>query len=240
MGNSQTWFRQVGSVCLAAFTLIPIPGYTQEVSPGPVPSPVRSPAPPMLDIDPTIVQQSPVLQRWLKHPPNVLQDIHRDPSFRTRLRAGYSQVVEEGGWAIGVEDVFIGQTGLTVSGDYQSSFQGNRSAGGVDIRYYLRPLGSYLNVAPLVGYRYLNLNQTSTDGAHVGLRLLLVPSRGGGADLALTQSWVAPGTEGEVGLTALSFGYALSHQLRLSSEIQWQNSRQGHDQRLGLMLEWMP
>ncbi len=104
----------------------------------------------------------------------------------------------------------------------------------------MRPLGSYVNIAPLVGYRHLQTDEYSTDGVNVGARLKLVLSRGGAADISLTQSWVAPGTTEEVGLTTLSFGYAMTRNLRLSTDIQKQNSRQSKDSRVGIVLEWMP
>ncbi len=111
---------------------------------------------------------------------------------------------------------------------------------GSRLRYYLRPLGSYVNVAPVVGYRNLETDRYSTDGVNLGARLLLVLSRGGAADISLTQSWVAPGTDEEVGLTTLSVGYALTRNLRLSTDIQKQNARQSKDSRVGIVLEWMP
>lgn len=196
-----------------------------------------------LDLSPEIIEGSPVLQRWLRQVPNVLRDIANDPSFRTRLRLGYSQFPSSGqasGWNAGVEDLFIGRTGLTVSGDYQATFDGERKAWGADLRYYLLPLGSYLNLAPVVGYRNLETDRYSTDGVNLGLRLLLVLSRSGAADISLTQSWVAPGTDDEVGLTTLSVGYALTHNLRLSTDLQKQNARQSKDSRVGIVLEWMP
>lgn len=196
-----------------------------------------------LDLSPEIIEGSPVLQRWLRQVPNVLEEIVNDPSFRTRLRLGYSQFPstgQAGGVNVGVEDVFIGRTGLTVSGEYQAAFNGEREAYGGDLRYYLRPLGSYVNVAPVVGYRHLETDEYSTDGVNVGARLLLVLSRGGAADFSLTQSWVSPGTDEEVGLTTLSFGYAFTRNLRLSTDIQKQNSRQSKDSRVGIVLEWMP
>lgn len=195
-----------------------------------------------LDLSPEIIKGSPVLQRWLRQVPNVLEEIANDPSFRTRLRLGYSQFPstgDAGGVNVGVEDVFVGRSGLTLSGDYQATFNGKRSAWGADLRYYLRPLGSYVNVAPLVGYRQLETNRYSIDGLNVGARLLLVLSRGGAADISLTQSWVAPGTDDEVGLTTLSVGYALKRNLRLSTDIQKQNARQYKDSRVGIVLEWM-
>lgn len=194
------------------------------------------------DLDPNRIEGSPVLKRWLKRVPNVLADIKGDPSFRTRLRLGYSQfpsTKQAGGIHLGIEDVFAGRSGLTLSADYETAFNGKREAWGLDWRYYVRPLGSAINAAPVIGYRYLETTRYSTNGVHVGLRLLLVPSRTGATDLAVTQSWVAPGSENEVGLTTLSFGYALTHNLRLSTDIQKQNSRFRSDSRVGIGLEWM-
>ncbi|MBE9127755.1 MULTISPECIES: hypothetical protein [unclassified Coleofasciculus] len=196
-----------------------------------------------LELSPEIIEDSPVLQRWLQEVPNVLEDIRHDPSFRTRLRLGYSQFPstdQAGGFIVGVEDIFIGRTGLTVSGDYQASFNEERETVGADLRYYLRPLGSYFNVAPVVGYRYLETEGYSTDGVNVGVRLLLVLSRTGAADVSLTQSFVSPGSNDEVGITTLSFGYAVTQNLRLSTDIQKQNSREEKDSRVGVVLEWMP
>jgi hypothetical protein len=196
-----------------------------------------------LDLKPEIIENSPVLQRWQRNVPNVLEEIRNDPSFRTRIRLGYSQFPstgQAGGFNVGVEDVFIGRTGLTVSSDYQRSFNGKREAYGADLHYYVLPLGSYVNIAPLVGYRNLQTDKYSTDGVNVGARLMLALSRTGAADLALTQSFVSPGSSDEVGITTLSVGYAITRNLRLSTDIQKQNSRQRKDSRVGLVLEWMP
>jgi hypothetical protein len=205
-----------------------------------------------IDLDPQVVQNSPVLQRWLKQTPNVANEIQTDPSFRTRVRLGYlrfsSNKDDLPGLNIGIEDLRIGTTRLTVSGDYQtalsngsgSSRSTNPKAGGVDLHYYLRPLGSYVNVAPVVGYRYLETDRYSTSGVNLGVRAVLVLSRGGGADIALSQTWVALGSEAEVGLSKLSLGYAVTQHLRISTDFQRQNSRHGKDDRLGIGLEWMP
>lgn len=211
---------------------------------GSVPQPEKTNnAAEMLDLDPKIIENSPVLQRWQRQIPNVLEEIENDPSFRTRLRLGYAYFPSQeqaGGVNIGFEDIFIGRSRLTVSGAYQKAFREKNISYGGDIHYYLRPLGSYVNIAPLVGYRHLQTNEYSTDGVNVGARLILVLSRGGAADISLTQSWVAPGTGEEVGLTTLSFGYAITQNLRLSTDIQKQNSRQSKDSRVGIVLEWMP
>ncbi|MEP0750783.1 hypothetical protein NDA03_00995 [Trichocoleus sp. Lan] len=196
-----------------------------------------------LDLSPEIIENSPVLQRWRRDVPNVLEEIRNDPSFRTRVRLGYSQFPssgQAGGVNIGVEDVFIGRTGLTVSGDYHTEFKGQREAYGADLRYYVLPLGGYVNIAPLVGYRHLETDRYSTDGLHVGAKLIFVLSRTGAADISLTQSWVAPATNEEVGITKLSVGYAFTRNLRLSTDIEKQNARQRKDSRVGVVLEWMP
>ena len=194
-----------------------------------------------LDLTPEIIEGSPVLQHWLRQVPNVLEEIANEPSFRTRLRLGYSHPFtgQAGGVNVGVEDVFIDRSGFTVSGKYQAAFDGKRTAYGGDFHYYVRSLGSYINFAPVVGYRHLETNRYSIDGVNLGARLLLVLSRSGAADISLTQSWVAPGTDEEVGLTTLSVGYAFTRNLRLSTDIQKQNARQSKDSRVGIVLEWM-
>jgi hypothetical protein len=209
----------------------------------PQPQTTPQPATQQLDLSPEIIENSPVLQRWLRQVPNVLDEIRNDPSFRTRLRLGYSHFPSTNGasgFNVGVEDVFLGRTGLTVSGDYQRSFNGKRESFGADLRYYVLPLGSYFNIAPQVGYRNLTTGNYSTDGINVGARLMLALSRTGAADIALTQSFVSPGSGDEVGMTTLSFGYAVTRNLRLSTDIQKQNSRENKDSRVGIVLEWMP
>jgi hypothetical protein len=195
-----------------------------------------------LNLTPEIIKDSPVLQRWQRQVPNVLEDIRNDPSFPTKVRLGYFYLTHEQvlGVSVGVEDIFLGGTRLTVSGEYQATFNGQREAYGANLNYYLRPLGSYINVAPVVGYRYLETNSYLTDGLNLGVKLLLVLSRGGAADISLTQSWVAPGSEKEVGITTLSVGYAIARNLRISTDLQQQNAKQGKETRLGFVLEWIP
>lgn len=223
--------------------------HLSQTQPTPTPSPENppentgKPAAEQLDLSPEIIENSPVLQRWLKEVPNVLEEIRNDPSFRTRLRLGYSHFPSTdgtGGFNVGVEDVFIGRTGLTLSGDYHQSFNGKRESVGTDLRYYVLPLGSYINLAPQVGYRYVETGNFSTDGINVGARLMLVLSRTGAADVSLTQSFVSPGSSEEVGMTTLSLGYAVTRNLRLSTDIQKQNSTEEKDSRVGVVLEWMP
>ena len=217
----------------------PTPTPEEQTQPQPTPTPAAG----ELDLSPEIIESSPVLQRWRQNVPNVLRDIRNDPSFRTRLRLGYSQFPssdDASGVNLGVEDFFLGKTGLTLSGEYQTSFNGDRSAYGGDLRYYVLPLGGYINIAPVLGYRHLETEKYSRGGVNVGARLMLVLSRGGAADISLTQSWVSPGSDEEIGLTTLSFGYAVTRNVRVATDIQRQNARENKDSRVGIVFEWMP
>lgn len=222
--------------------LAPMPPFLAEM-PEPAAETEPDSAAQELDLSPEILENSPVLRRWLEEIPDIAEDIRHDPSFRTRLRLGYTQFSstdQAAGWIVGVEDAFVGQTGLTVSGEYQASFNGERESFGADLRYYILPLGGYINVAPVVGYRNLKTGDYEMDGVNVGVRLLLVLSRTGAADVSLTQSFVSPGSSDEVGIATLSVGYAVTENLRLSADIQKQNSREEKDSRVGVVLEWIP
>lgn len=220
--------------CIAIITLFwALPAYSQ--------TPVSNS--PTLDLNPEILKNSPVLQRWQQKIPNVLEEINNTPSFPTRVRLGYSgfpATGQAGGWNVGIEDIFLDRTRVTLSADYQTSFHSKRTSTGAELRYYLRPLGSYINVAPVLGYRYLESDRHSTSGLNTGVRLIFVPSRGGAADIALSQTWVAPKTNEQVSITTLSVGYAVTRNLRIATDIQKQNSRYYKDSRVGIVLEWMP
>jgi hypothetical protein len=189
-----------------------------------------------LDLSPEIIKNSPVLQRWRRKVPNVLEDIKNDPSFRSKLRFGYFPT---GAIKIGAEDIQIDKTRFTINGEYYTTFNGKQTNFGADVNYYLRPLGSYVNVAPVLGYRHISDQNHSTNGVNVGAKLLLVLSRSGGGDISLTQTWVAPTSNEEIGLTKLSVGYAVTPKLRISTDIEQQNGRRSKDSRIGIILEWM-
>lgn len=197
---------------------------------------------PELDLDPEIIEDSPVLQRWREEVPDLLSEIRRDPSFRTRLRLGYSQFPaneQAAGFNVGVEDAFLGHTGLTVSANYQRTFNGERESYGGDLHYYVLPLGSSINVAPVLGYRHIATDRYTTDGVNLGARIRLVPSRTGAADVTFTQSWVAPGSSEEVGISTLSLGYAVTPNIRISTDLEKQNASRRKDSRIAIVLEWM-
>lgn len=206
------------------------------------PSPIAQTPAEELDLDPEIIEDSPVLQRWLEEIPDVRSDIRHDPSFRTRLRLGYANFPSTdnaSGIAIGLEDLFIGQTGLTVSADYQTAFERDRVSYGANLRYYVLPLGDRVNVAPVVGYRSIETEEAAVEGVDLGVRFLLVPSRTGAADLSFTQTWVIPGTDTTVSLSTLTFAYAVTDDLRLATDLQLQHTSEATDSRVGVGLEWM-
>lgn len=201
-----------------------------------------SPVKPLsLDIDPQILQNSPTLRQWVQEVPNVLEEIESEPSFKTRLRVSYaefSESVNRGGISVGIEDLFLGQTGLTIGGSYATTFR-DRQGGGVHLNYYLLPLGSYVNIAPIIGYHSLVNGSYHTDGANVGAKMILALSRNGAADISISQSFVSPGTADEAGLFAVEVGYALTPHLRLAADFQQQNSPASKSSGFSLGWEWL-
>jgi len=195
-----------------------------------------------IEIDPKILQESPTLRHWQKEIPDILWEINHDPSFNTHLRLGYLQSPSghsSSGLEAGVDDIFIGRTGLTLSGDYQTYFAKNNNSTAVDLQYYVLPLGYVVNIAPIVGYRDINTENYSTNGLNLGARLKLILSRNDAADISLSQSFVNLGSNDQVGLTRISAGYALSPRLRIAAEIQEQNSRMSKQSSVGIFLEWI-
>ncbi len=196
-----------------------------------------------IDISPEILNSSPVLRKWLNGIPDVMSDIQTDPSFRTRVKFGYAQypsTAQSSGFYGAVDDLFVGKSGLSVSANYDASSTGNRRTYGADAQYYLLPLGGYFNVTPLVGFRHLETDKYNRDGLNLGVKLMLIPSRGGGGDIALSQSFVGLGGANETGLTSLSIGYAFTNNFRISTDIHLQNAKENYDSRVGFGVEWMP
>ncbi|MEM8638403.1 MAG: hypothetical protein AAGG51_06305 [Cyanobacteria bacterium P01_G01_bin.54] len=228
------WRLILGLLGSGFFCIVAIPAAAQTPI---VPEPATS-----LEIDPAIIENSPRLQDWLKEIPDVRQSIRRDPAFAPRLRVGYAQFPathKASGWSVGVEDLGISETPMTVSGQYQQDGAGDRITWGADLRYYLKPLGSYINVAPVLGYRHITTEGQQTAGVNVGLKIQLSLSRTGAADLSLQQTFVSPGQSEEVGITTLSAGYAVTPELRLATDIEKQNSPWENDSRVSLLLEWL-
>jgi hypothetical protein len=191
------------------------------------------------------LQSSPTLQKWQQQVPDVAADIDRDPAFRSRLRLGYQHFSRDGGrdsggWQLRVEDLRLGQTPVTASATYLTSSDGRDREWGGDLHYSLMPLGKSFQIAPTIGYRRLTTDQVATTGVNVGWRTRLILSRPSAADITFDQTWVAPGTERETGITRLSFGYAVTPNLRLATDFQHQQSQRQKADRWGIALEWMP
>ncbi len=192
------------------------------------------------DIEPELIKQSPVLQRWLKEIPDVGYDIQNNPAFRTRWRVNYTSGDRGNGISLGVEDARIDRSRITLSGQYTQQFNPDRASYGLDAQYYLLPLGSYVNIAPIIGYRHLAANEFNRGGLNMGVKLLLVGGRGGGADVSISQSWVSLGSKEETGLTSINGGYALTNNIRIGVDINQRNAPENQERRYGIGLEWMP
>jgi hypothetical protein len=192
-----------------------------------------------LDIPPQI-RNSPTLQKWLNQAPDIRREIANDPSFRTRFQVGYSRFTQANTNAvtIGLEDLRLGRTPVTLSSYFSRG--GAITSFGVDAQTYLLPLGGYVNIAPVVGWRSISTSNTQNQGLNVGAKLMLIPSRGGGADVALQQTWINVGTDREVGIGKVYVGYAIASQLRLATTIERWQGRDISETRGSLLLEWMP
>ncbi len=195
-----------------------------------------------LNLPATIV--SPTLEKWRHAIPNIKTDIANDPAFRTRLRLGYESFGDRSthptGWQLGLEDLRIGQTNATFNTHYRSNSTGRDRDLGADINYSLMPLGKKFQLAPTIGYRHLTVENNATTGINLGWRTRLILSRRSGADITFDQSWVAPGSDRETGLSRLSFGYAITKNVRIATDWQRQRSSLRKDDRFGLAVEWMP
>lgn len=202
-----------------------------------------------LEVAPSLIENSPIIQKWIEAIPDVSQEIRHQPIFRTLIRFGYSQFPsnnQSGGVFIGVEDLFLGNTPLTFSAEYitdlnaDSSSQSDRLSLGGDLKYYLLPLGSYINIAPSLGYKYIETSNYQTDGINVGLKLIFALSPQGATDISLSQNFISPTSSEEVGITEIKAGYALNKTIRLSAGIAWQNSIKNADSQVNVGFEWMP
>jgi len=190
-----------------------------------------------VDVDPQVIQDSPVLQRWLVSPPDLLQDIYYAPIFDTKFRVGMISRNNRLGLDVGIEDVFIASSPVTLSASYQTLFPTPESSFDLKARYYLLPLGYYVNIAPQVGYRQVNaLDARSVSGLEVGLQGILVLSPRS-ADLRFSHGFTNFATDSELSVTAVTASYALGRSLWVGSKIEWRRSPIQSDSRVGIMLE---
>jgi hypothetical protein len=190
-----------------------------------------------LKLDQEIIKNSPVLQRWLVNPPDILSDIYNTPSFSAKIRLGLTARDQSLGFDLGLSDLFLGQSSLTISANYQHEFSGQETDLNTDLKYYLLPLGGYFNIAPQIGYRYIDFFGENVSGVDVGLQGILVLSPHS-SDIRLSQTFTAPRSDRETSITTLSTSYALTNKLSIGSNIQWRRSPVRSDSRVGFYLEW--
>ncbi|MGQ9836779.1 MAG: hypothetical protein ACUVRV_02130 [Cyanobacteriota bacterium] len=191
-----------------------------------------------LGLDGQILEDSPVLRRWLENPPNLLDQIRNTPVLPTRLQANFESSSH---WRIGLQDLRLGDR-LTLSGDYrQSANEPENRQYGSEIRYFLAPVGSSFNLAPQLGYRVLELEDRSLSGMSYGAFAVLALAPGA-ADLTGSYSWVLPKEqqEGQATLAEVTATYAISPSLRLAARYSLRNSTLARESSLGFGVEWIP
>ncbi len=200
-------------------------------------------APDDLDLDPELIDESPVLQRWLHQVPDLESDIRNDPNLPPRLRVGSVQLPDgdQFGIMLAIEDLGIPETRLTLNADYRISLDSDDAETyGASLRYYALPLGHHLNFAPVVGYRSIQVTSGDrlSEGLEIGFHAHAALSRSGAASVAVQQTWTDPGTDTEVGTTTLTAAYAVTSHLRVAIDLQQQNSRVSQEDSVGFILEW--
>ena len=191
-----------------------------------------------LALDGQIVEDSPVLRRWLQGPPDLLEEIRDTPVLPTRLQAGFESASE---WRISLQDLRLGDR-LTLSGDYrQSSENPEIRQYGSEVRYFLAPMGSRLNLAPQLGYRALEQENRRLSGVSYGAFAVLALAPGA-ADLTGSYTWVAPQEpeEGQATLAEITAAYAISPSLRLAARYSLRYSTLARESSFGVGLEWIP
>ncbi len=191
-----------------------------------------------MELETTVVEESPVLQRWLDQPPNVLEEITHTPILPARIQAVFEG---DSTWELGVADLQLADR-VTLSGSYRQSWDhpDDRDYGS-EVRYYLAPMGSILNLAPQLGYRSFNQADRQLSGPYLGAFVVLGLAPGA-ADLTASYSFLDPvePEEGQATLASITASYALSTSIRLAARYSWRNSTLRKDSDFGLILEWIP
>jgi hypothetical protein len=225
----QTW----ALFSLLGLTLWGLPGYAD---PDKIPAAADA-----LNIEQDLVQRSPVLKRWLDSPPSVLSEIDNNPAFPTKFKIGVASVPSRDNdyeLALGVEDIFLWKSRFTASVEYRQSLNQNihnTNLWGGNVRYYLLPLGAYVNLAPQVGYTSLRLEGAEFQGPELGGKLVFALSQT--ADVSVTETIILPSQGQTVGRTQLSFGYALSPSVRVSADLGFINAPTRQDTSFGINFE---
>lgn len=189
-----------------------------------------------LGIDREAIYNSPTLQRWLESPPDVLDIIRNTPTVPTRVQVG---LVDDRAWTLGIEDINLGDR-ITLSANYRRAWDGSDDVEyGAALRYYPFARGSYVNIGPQIGYRYLDRGRRSFDGVTYGIfgAISIAP---GAADLTWSYRLLEPGSSSETTLVTVTTAYALSRSLRIAAQYNWWKSPAQKESSLGVLLEWVP
>ena len=205
--------------------------------------------------DAALVEASPTLRRWLQQPPNLLEEIRNQPLIPMRLQAS----IGTDSWSVGLEDVRLFDR-LTVSGDFQHRTDqyrtdqlgtdqlGTDQSGttetqtyGSNLRYYLAPLGSQVNVSPLLGYRQLHQSDQGWGNLQLGAHAVFIPAPGA-ADLTVSYSWLTPTDSDQPTstLAQVTTAYTITPDLRVGARYRYEGNRLDQDATFGLIVEWIP
>lgn len=191
-----------------------------------------------LGLDSEVVESSPVLQRWLSDPPDLLDEIRNTPAVPTRLQAG----IDVSGWSVGLSDLYLVER-VSLSSSYRQSFDRPQDAAfGSNLRYFVAPVGSRFNLAPQVGFGRIDQFERFLSGPQYGAYLVMALDPGA-ADLTMSYSWLDPNRstqEGAATVGEITAAYALSQSTRLATRYTWRHSTITKDQDLSLILEWTP
>lgn len=190
--------------------------------------------------DAALVEASPTLRRWLQQPPNLLEEIRNQPLIPMRLQAS----IGTDNWSVGLEDVPLFHR-LTVSGDFQhrtdQSGTIETQTYGSNLRYYLAPLGSQVNVSPLLGYRQLHQSDQGWGTVQLGAHAVFIPAPGA-ADLTVSYSWLTPTDSDQPTstLAQVTTAYTITPDLRVGARYRYEGNRLDQDATFGLIVEWIP
>ncbi|NJN76292.1 MAG: hypothetical protein HC796_08980 [Synechococcaceae cyanobacterium RL_1_2] len=182
-----------------------------------------------LNLPPTMVEESTLLQRWPIAIPDLTEQIKHEPIFSPRIGISFS----DERFGVNLRRVNIPGTRWVIEGNYDPINEG------VSLDYYSRALGHRLNIAPTIGYDSIEIEDRSRSGISLGVKVLLFGA-GDGGDGSVSHRFVNPG-EGskEMGITSLSLGYALTSQIRLATDFNFYRTIKYQEDQFKLNLEFL-
>jgi hypothetical protein len=182
-----------------------------------------------LNLPPAMVEESSLLQSWPIAIPDLREQIKNEPIFSPRIGVSLS----DDQLGVNFRRVNVPGTRWIIEGNYDSINEG------VSLDYYSRGLGHRLNIAPTIGYDSIEIEDRSRSGMSLGVKVLLFGA-GDGGDGSISHRFVNPG-EGskEMGITSLSFGYALTPGMRLATDFNFYRTIKHQEDQFKLNLEFL-